>query len=180
MDKETGSRSKWTICSYGERIITYKKDNRWNYKIVDITERIREHLQDNNINLASSNLIEQICDIEDTKFFKDFIGDIKLVLQIRNSIPDSAVCDSISASKRDYMLSPVKNMNEDFFDTSKYDKNSEELNWFPQDADANGAYNIARKGLIIMQKIRESGENKVGLAITNKEWLDYAQQNTLL
>lgn len=52
----------------------------------------------------------------------------------------------------------------------------------PENADANGAYNIARKGLWIINRIKETKEaelNKVNLNISNKEWLNFAQKNIL-
>lgn len=48
----------------------------------------------------------------------------------------------------------------------------------PKDADANGAYNIARKGLWIIKQIKKTADEdmrNVKLAISNKEWLKYAQ-----
>ena len=50
----------------------------------------------------------------------------------------------------------------------------------PIDADANGAYNIARKGLMLINQIKETSDedilnNKVKFNITNKEWLKFAQ-----
>ena len=51
----------------------------------------------------------------------------------------------------------------------------------PDNADANGAYNIARKGLWVIRKIQETEENeKPSLAITNKEWLQFAQNKPYL
>jgi len=43
---------------------------------------------------------------------------------------------------------------------------------YPWNGDANGAYNIARKGLIILEKIRIGQKNK-DLKITAKEWDQY-------
>ena len=72
-----------------------------------------------------------------------------------------------SDSKKDYILSPVKNKNGEFFDS----RNAQVF--LPIDADANGAYNIARKGLLIIDHIRK-GEKKIEIA--NEEWLDFAQK----
>jgi CRISPR-associated protein Cpf1 len=50
------------------------------------------------------------------------------------------------------------------------------------DADANGAYNIAKKGLWIVEKLQQTDVdqlNKANLAISNKEWLCYAQEHIL-
>ena len=50
----------------------------------------------------------------------------------------------------------------------------------PLDADANGAYNIARKGLWIIRKLQVTPKEdlmKAKIAVTNAEWLDFAQGN---
>lgn len=76
----------------------------------------------------------------------------------------------------DYIISPVINNEGTFYDSRKY---LDEIT-LPQDADANGAYNIARKALWIIEKLKESPDeelNKVKLAITQREWLEYAQIN---
>lgn len=47
----------------------------------------------------------------------------------------------------------------------------------PCDADANGAYNIARKGLMLVERIKNATDiKKPNLVITNKEWLEFAQR----
>lgn len=44
-------------------------------------------------------------------------------------------------------------------------------------ADANGAYNIARKGLWVIEQIKHADDlTKIKLAISNKEWMRYAQK----
>ena len=71
----------------------------------------------------------------------------------------------------DYLISPVINANGIFYDSRKCGKN------LPQNADANGAYNIARKGLWIIEQIKQSNDlTKLKLAIGNKDWLRYAQR----
>lgn len=61
---------------------------------------------------------------------------------MRNSNPETG---------EDRILSPVKDKNGNFYDSSKYDEKSK----FPCDADANGAYNIARKGLWIVEQFKK-------------------------
>ena len=51
------------------------------------------------------------------------------------------------------------------------------LSSLPVDADANGAYNIARKGLIAANKLKDGLEPKEAFAISNQIWLNFAQQN---
>ena len=46
----------------------------------------------------------------------------------------------------------------------------------PENGDANGAYNIARKGICILERINKAeNTNKVDLLIRKNEWQDYAQ-----
>ena len=75
----------------------------------------------------------------------------------------------------DEIISPVKNSRGEFFASGK-------RVYLPIDADANGAYNIAKKGLWIIRRIQETPEGempKLKLTMTNKEWLKFAQENTL-
>ena len=173
-DKAIGIKDNWTICSYGTRILNFRnpfKNSEWDSREIDITKQMKQHLEENEINIYGDNLVRDICSVNNPKFFKEFLDDIKLILQIRNSVSGTDV---------DYMLSPVKDEKGEFFDTRKYDEADERFNYFPKDADANGAYNIARKGLLLMEKIRQTQEKKVNLTITNKEWMDYAQKHTIV
>ena len=83
--------------------------------------------------------------------------------------------NSKTGTEIDYLLSPVADDNGNFYDSRN------EISTLPKDADANGAYNIARKGLWVIRKIQStpSGE-KLNLAISNKEWLQFAQQKPYL
>lgn len=95
------------------------------------------------------------------EFFIEFVSLFKLVLQMRNSWTGTDV---------DYLVSPVCDENCVFYDSRKVD------NTLPQNADANGAYNIARKGMLLLDKIRKnSSDKKIDFSITNKEWLSFAQ-----
>lgn len=171
-DRSTGIRTNWVLCSKGTRIVNFRnpeKNSQWDAKEVDLTEQMRKHFEQYGVNLSKENMTDDICKVEQAQFFQDLLGDIRLMVQMRNSMPNSEI---------DYMLSPVKNENGGFFDTRTYQADDENYNYFPQDADANGAYNIARKGLMVLERIRQ--EEKAKLAISNQEWLEYAQQHPLL
>ncbi len=91
---------------------------------------------------------------------------MRLLLQMRNSIADTDI---------DYLISPVHNEEGIFYDSRKCGGD------LPQDADANGAFNIARKGLWALRKIKASKpDERVNLAISNKEWLQFAQSKPYL
>lgn len=174
-NKLHNSKRYWTICTNGERIKTFRnpnKNNEWDSKIVNLSESFKILLDKYNIDY--SNIKESILKIDDSKFFnamqeKDgfegFMNLFKLTVQLRNSIPNS---------KEDYLISPIKNNDGIFFDSRK-SKNS-----LPKDADANGAYNIARKGLMLINQIKETEKDKlkrVKYNIKNEEWLKFVQKD---
>ena len=80
-----------------------------------------------------------------------------LICQIRNTKKD------VKWDENDFILSPVK----PFFDS----RNSKK---FPKNWDDNWAYNIARKGLIILNRISENPE-KPDLLIFNADWDNFAR-----
>ncbi|MCQ2094607.1 MAG: type V CRISPR-associated protein Cas12a/Cpf1 [Bacteroidaceae bacterium] len=180
-NKADGTRTEWTLCTQGERNLNYRDTNNnseWkNTKNFNLTDRFMYFFNKNNINIFN-NLQQQICERNDRKFFygdseeKEVLSKLglihlyKLLLQMRNSITGTDV---------DYLISPVADENGNFYDS----RNGIET--LPKDADANGAYNIARKGLWVIDKIKGSQDgDKLNLAITNKEWLQYAQQKPYL
>lgn len=99
---------------------------------------------------------------------------LDLIQQIRNSGEKNTEDDN-------FLCSPVRNEKDEHFDSRKYKTNGElsEI----RDADANGAYNIARKGLIMDAHIKHwinNGRPKakndgkevsdLDLFISDKEW----------
>ena len=166
--KAEGTRTQWTLCTYGERIRTFRnpqKNHQWDDERIMLTEAFKQLFDKYDIDI-NGNLKEAISAQSDAQFFKDLLSLMKLLLQMRNSITNSEV---------DYLLSPVSDESGHFFDSR------EGINCLPIDADANGAYNIARKGLWVIRKIQavQDGE-KLSLAITNKEWLQFAQTKLYL
>ena len=166
--KAEGSRTEWTLCTYGERILTFRnpeRNSQWDDKEIVLTEAFKQLLDKYGIDIHG-NLKELVCTQTDAQFFKDLLGLMKLLLQMRNSETNSEV---------DYLLSPVADEKGDFFDSRKG------IAILPDNADANGAYNIARKGLWVIRKIHGTAEGeKLSLTITNKEWLQFAQTKPYL
>jgi len=91
-----------------------------------------------------------------------------LVCQLRNT-QQAKIGD-----ENDFILSPV----EPFFDSRNAESFGPDL---PKNGDENGAYNIARKGIIILDKIsnfnsKNGSCEKMGwsdLYVSHKEWDDY-------
>ena len=167
-DKARGTKTHWTLCSYGTRIRTFRnplKLNQWDNEEVVLTEEFKKVFNNANIDIYG-NLKNSICSLNDKTTLESLMQLMKLMVQMRNSI---------TGTETDYLLSPVTDANGNFYDSRN------NIPTLPIDADANGAYNIARKGLWIIQKIQQSqpGE-KLNLAISNREWLQFAQQRPYL
>ncbi len=166
--KAEGTRTQWTLCTYGERIRTFRNpdnNHQWDDERIELTEEFKQLFEKYDINIRG-NLKEAISNQSDAQFYRDLLGLMKLLLQMRNSITNS---------EEDYLLSPVADENGHFFDSR------EEIESLPNNADANGAYNIARKGLWIMEQIKKTDNlAKLKLTISNKEWLHFAQNKPYL
>lgn len=164
--KAEGSRTNWTVCSFGDRIRTFRnadKNGQWDSEGILITEEFIKLFNKFEIDYKTGNLINEIVGINDSSFHRELLALFRLTLQIRNSVTGTEI---------DYLLSPVSDDKGAFFDSRTAGEK------MPKDADANGAYNIARKGLWIIEQIKKTPDKdmrKVNLAISNKEWLRYAQ-----
>lgn len=79
--------------------------------------------------------------------------------------------NSITGTETDYLISPVADDNGYFYDSRTCNDT------LPKNADANGAYNIARKGLMLIEQIKKAKDiANIKFDISNKSWLNFAQQ----
>ncbi|NLH92473.1 MAG: hypothetical protein GX481_08515 [Atopobium sp.] len=163
--RETLPVTKWSAYTNGNRLIHQMKNGRHSFESINITEYLKNCLKTNHVEYSEGeNLAEQLNTIKDKKthaavrdgLFNAFFWS----LQMRNSNSETG---------EDFIISPVMNHSGDFYCSSE--KNAD----LPVDADASGAYNIARKGLMIKRRIDESKpEDKIDLKISNAEWFEYA------
>lgn len=165
-DTPYGIKTDWRISSHGTRVKTKRdprQNNNWMTKEVEITKELQRLFEKHNIKYES-NLKEEIVNKENKDFFEELTSLFKLILQLRNSTEDE-----------DYILSPVKNTERIYFDSRLFAQNNDSK--WPCDGDANGAYNIAKKGLWAVQQIKKAkrGDN-INLALTHAEWIEFAQQ----
>lgn len=160
-------RNSWIICSNGERILTFRnpeKNSEWDDKIIVLTNEFKALFKKYGIEI-SGDVKAAILKIEDKDFFFRLTNLLKLTLQMRNSITGNIDVD--------YLISPVRNTDGEFYDSRKSDGT------LPENADANGAYNIARKVLWAIDVLKVTSDDelaKAKLSITNKDWLKYAQE----
>lgn len=164
-------KNKWTVCTFGNRIENVRsadKNNEWDSREINLTEKFKELFSSVGINI-NSDIKTQVLSQSKKDFFVVFMRLLALTLQMRNS--------ETGNKDIDYLISPVKNGEGEFYCSNNY-KNAENSS-LPKDADANGAYNIARKGLWIIDQLKKcNSENELKnakLAVSNSEWIDYVQ-----
>ena len=163
-NKAEGTRTKWTLCTQGKRIKTFRnveKNSQWDNQEIDLTMEFKQLFVHYNIDI-NGNLKEAISNQTEKTFFVELMYLLKLTLQMRNSI---------TGTETDYLVSPVADENGKFYDSRTCGAS------LPENADANGAFNIARKGLMLIEQIKASADlSKLKFDISNKSWLNFAQQ----
>lgn len=179
-NKAAETKTQWVVCTHGKKRYVWDKSANQNKGAtikIDVTAQIKELLNTENIDFEEGqDLKDTIVASESIDLFKGLMRYLSVTLAMRYSS---------TAEGRDFILSPVADDNGIFFNSETADKTQ------PQDADANGAYHIAKKGLWVLEQIRDYQdseklkENEKGrfkelkLAISNKEWLQYIQSKTL-
>lgn len=165
-------KKSWTVCTNSSRILTFQnkeKNNMWDNKQIVLTDEFKSLFNEFGIDYKG-NLKDSILSISNADFYRRLIKLLSLTLQIRNSITGSTLPED------DYLISPVANKRGEFYDSRNYKGTNAAL---PCDADANGAYNIARKALWAINVLKDTPDdmlNKAKLSITNAEWLEYTQR----
>ena len=166
--KLEGSRTRWTVCTYGNRISVYRRYNVLHNETVGLTERMASLLAGMKVDIHR-NIREQVLRIIDDKVTgaKDFalalVGLLRLAMQVRNM-------DSVTGEN--YVTSPVRTP-DGFF------RSSPEQTDKPVDVDANKAYNVATRGLMVVRAIRESENGRPRLSSGYPQWLKAIQDGSL-
>ena len=166
----TSYRKNWTLYTNGERIINYRnpeKNNSWDNKTVALSKELKTLFDEFDIDYHSHRIKEKILTKDSKEFFKRFLKLISLTLQMRNSETGNVDVD--------YLISPIKNDDGIFYDS----RNACADGIHPENADANGAYNIARKALWAISVLKETEDEflkTADLSIRNSDWLEYVQK----
>ena len=160
---KTGSKKKWTVCTAGKERYRYNRKEKKSI-CYDVTVQIKKLFNENRIAFENSeNLVGSISKMDSVKFFKDLLFFLGLTLQLRHSCKDK----DKDGQEIDFILSPVTDDNGNLFDSRNAKENQ------PKDADGNGAFNIARKGLMVLKQISEDSKPS---PIKNIDWFDFAQK----
>lgn len=171
---QTDYQNLWTVSTYGKRIVM-RIDDKGYKQMVDYesTKDIINAFKNKGIQLTEGSDIKAlIADIEanaaNASFFSTLLYAFQKTLQMRNS---NAV------TEEDFILSPVARDGHYFCSTDEANKGKDaQDNWvskLPVDADANGAYHIALKGLYLLR-------NPETKKIENEKWLQFMVEKPYL
>ena len=158
---QTDFIKKWTVYTQGKRIVFDKESK--SAKEISPVEIIKTALAKQNIPLTDQlDVLSAINSVEASPKSASFFGDIcysfEKTLQMRNSIPNT---------DEDYLISPVMNKRGEFYDSRSCGDT------LPKNADANGAYHIALKGLYLIKNVFDvDGKD---LKISHEDWFKFAQ-----
>lgn len=165
---QTDSRKIWTISTRGKRIVIDKGQK----QMIDFypTTHINDAFSKKGITIKPGEDIKDlISKIEvspsNAGFFNELFYSFEKTLQLRNSN---------AQTEEDFILSPVCVGGKYYCSIDEANKGKDkDGNWnskLPVDADANGAYHIALKGLLAI----------TGQKTDNATWLEYAQKKPYL
>ncbi len=171
---QTDYQNLWTVSTFGKRIVM-RIDDKGYKQMVDYepTKDIVNTFKSKDIQLTEgSDLKALIADVEanaaNASFFSTLLYAFQKTLQMRNSN---------AATEEDFILSPVARDGHHFCSTDEANKGKDaQGNWvskLPVDADANGAYHIALKGLYLLR----NPETKI---IENEKWLQFMVEKPYL
>lgn len=178
------TKSKWTVFSNAKRIVYFPKNK--SYSDVFPTNELKQTFEQAGIIIQDDeNLLDAIMEIgadlkPDEKpdqnvasFWDSLLRNFKLILQMRNSN---------ARTGEDYIISPVKAEDGTFFDSREQLALGKDAK-LPIDADANGAYHIALKGLELLRRFNETDEiklKKADMKISNADWFKFVQEKEYL
>jgi len=181
-DEEKVDKKQWTVCSSVTRSRYVKAmenqtdeqkqntsseqiGNKGRHETFFVTDEIKMALENAGIDYRSQSDMKSRFMAQDNKKFHSSM------IYLFNAIMTMRVTDSSKekgSKENDFIQSPV----EPFFDSRNA---SEEL---PENGDANGAYNIARKGICILQNINKAEDvNKADIAISKQQWQNFVQKH---
>ena len=174
-EKAKDTKTKWVVI--GDNKERYTWDLKSKKQVAcNVAENLAVLLGSKNIAYGNGeNLIPAILEQNDARFFKELLFLLKTLLSLRHNNGKTG------AEEEDYILSPVMDKNGNFFDSRKA------LNNQPNNADSNGAYNIARKGLLLLTELDYNGvdafdemkykkDKDESKWVSNKQWLQFVQQ----
>lgn len=169
----TPAKKRWIVCTHGG--YRYAGNKRINPNPIDVTQRLCSLFDKFAIVYGKgADIKKAIVAQNSAAFYKELLFLLGLTLQLRYSGKGAS-----KSPKRDedFILSPVRNRSGKLFDSREYfdiakTNATPEL---PQDADANGAYHIALKGLWLLK----NGFPRKNW-IASESWFQYRQEGKII
>lgn len=175
---QTSYIKEWTVTSCGKRILWSKSQG---YYEREPKIELQKLFTKNDISYSDErNLVNDIATMDNT-VIKGIYEIFRIILLIRNSRAIDSD-DPQDMRNSDYIYSPAIADGRQFDSRENYEDCKRT---FPIDADANGAYHIALKGLMYLRKISDKALNdgtmdEKELNITVQEWLRFVQNKEYL
>lgn len=158
------SQRKWIIATTNDERFAWErsqdKKNSEQKKIL-VTQELKKLFEDFNIKINVGDLQNNILQVIEPSFFQRLIKLLSVTLALRHNNGKKG------EEERDYILSPVINDKKEYFNSLNCKDD------MPKNADANGAYNIARKGLWFIREIKKDAKKRY---MTNEDWLIFVQK----
>lgn len=166
---KTNGKTEWTVCTYGRRLEHFKnpdkndmKDTRDYYP----TDELKRLFEEYSIDYGSGNsVLEQVLGVIEDAFYKALLHVFTMTLQMYN------YAEGLDAGAEEFFQSCVINGSGEFFNSLSAKESQ------PQRGDAIAAYHIAKKGLLLAERIKASEGGKISMVVKNEEWIEYVQQN---
>jgi CRISPR-associated protein Cpf1 len=162
---QESKRKKWTVYTATRRLVYKKCENGrgGGYEEINPTAILSNALSKVGVVVCDGfDLLDYVRRLEPSRenagFFQTLFYAFDRTLQMRNSKDDE-----------DYIESPVLNGGGERFDSRTAG------NALPKDADANGAYHIALKGLMLIKE-RMAVDGKADLRLEHKDWFRFVQE----
>ena len=159
--------SRWTVCTHGDKYWGFNSKEKKavaydvNAELKNLFDKYQLQYQD------GKELRNDILQQKKPDFWKTLLYMLRLAMQMRNTVAGTA-------NENDYILSPVQYEKGKFFDSRKACDDE------PQNADANGAYHIALKGLQAMGRIENGKLQSFKEGEERKAWFAFMQKQEFL
>ncbi|TGN09367.1 type V CRISPR-associated protein Cas12a/Cpf1 [Leptospira ilyithenensis] len=142
--EEKRYRTNWTVCSC---VIRSEYDsNSKTQKTYNVNDQLVKLFEDAKIKIENGNDLKSTILEQDDKFIRDLHFYFIAIQKMR--VVDSKI--EKGEDSNDYIQSPVY----PFYCSKEIQPNKKGFYELPSNGDSNGAYNIARKGIVILDKIR--------------------------
>lgn len=162
---QESKRKRWTVYTATRRLVykNGKNGSSGGYEEINPTAILSNALSKAGVAVCDGfDLLDYVRGLEPSRenagFFQSMFYAFDRTLQMRNS-----------NAYEDYIESPVLNGKGERFDSRK------SVNGLPKDADANGAYHIALKGLMLIKE-RMAVDGKADMKLEHKDWFRFAQE----